>query len=56
MIASSSATPDQVQTENHPVVIDPLKTVICLDCPTPTYNVTINYPIIGVSNSGNSKQ
>ncbi len=44
MIASSSATPDQTQTENHSVVIDPLKTIICLDCPTPTYNVTINYP------------
>src|SRR5258708_1202564 len=43
MIASSSAVPDQVQTENHPVVIDPLKTVICLDCPLPTYDITLNY-------------
>jgi len=43
MIASSSADPSQVQTENHPVLIDPLKTLICLDCPLPTYNVTISY-------------
>lgn len=56
MIASSSATPDQVQTENHPVIIDPLKTVICLDCPTPTYNISINYPIIGVSDSSKANQ
>lgn len=56
MIASSSATPDQVQTENHPVIVDPLKTIICLDCPTPTYNVTIDYPIIGVSNSSSNGQ
>lgn len=44
MIASSSATPDQTQTENHPIVKDPLGTIMCLDCPLPTYNVTINYP------------
>lgn len=49
MIASSSATPDQVQTENHPVLTDPLKTLICLDCPLPTYPVFISYPIVGVS-------
>jgi penicillin-binding protein 1C len=50
MIASSSATPDQVQTENHPIVTDPLKTILCLDCPLPTYNTIIGYPIFGVSN------
>jgi penicillin-binding protein 1C len=44
MIASASATPEQVQTENHPIVIDPLKTIICLDCPTPTYSTVVNYP------------
>lgn len=53
MIASSSATPDQVQTENHPVIKDPLGSIICLDCPLPTYNTIINYPILGVSNTNN---
>ncbi|HWA52407.1 MAG TPA: transglycosylase domain-containing protein [Patescibacteria group bacterium] len=51
MIASSSATPDQVQQEQHPIVQDPLGTILCLDCPLPTYNVTINYPIFGVSDN-----
>jgi len=51
MIASSSADPSQVQTENHPILIDPLKTILCLDCPLPTYNVTISYPIFGESES-----
>jgi penicillin-binding protein 1C len=44
MIASASATPEQVQTENHPVIKDPLGTIICLDCPTPTYPISVNYP------------
>lgn len=49
MIASASATPDQVRTENHPVVKDPLGTILCLDCPLPTYTVNISYPIVGIS-------
>ena len=44
MIASSSAVPEQVQTENHPFIKDPLGSLMCLDCPLPTYSVTISYP------------
>ncbi len=35
--------PDQVETQNHPVIYDPLKTLICLDCAMPTDPVTIGY-------------
>jgi membrane carboxypeptidase/penicillin-binding protein PbpC len=51
MIASSSADPSQVQTENHPIITDPLKTLICLDCPLPTYNTIVSYPPPGVSDN-----
>ncbi len=44
MLAGSKALPEQVQTENHPVLIDPLKTLMCLDCPLPTEPVIIRYP------------
>ncbi|HSX48883.1 MAG TPA: hypothetical protein VLE44_01335, partial [Candidatus Saccharimonadales bacterium] len=37
--------PDQVQTENHPILQDPLKTLMCLDCPLPTDPVNIGYPL-----------
>ncbi len=36
--------PDLVQTENHPIITDPLQSLICLDCPLPTDSVTIRYP------------
>lgn len=42
-IAAHDAPPDQVSVQNHPVVIDPLGTPYCLDCPPPTAPVTINY-------------
>ncbi len=37
--------PDQVETQGHPVLTDPLGTLMCLDCPTPTDPITISYPL-----------
>ncbi|HEX6977242.1 MAG TPA: transglycosylase domain-containing protein [Patescibacteria group bacterium] len=36
--------PEFVETQNHPVIFDPLKTLICLDCAMPTDPVFIGYP------------
>jgi penicillin-binding protein 1C len=37
--------PDQVETQGHPVITDPLGTLMCLDCPTASQSAIINYPI-----------
>ncbi|QQG47582.1 MAG: penicillin-binding protein [Candidatus Woesebacteria bacterium] len=44
-LTSSKTPPDQIITENHPVIYDPLKTLVCLNCNLPTEPVIINYPI-----------
>lgn len=44
-VAAADTPPDKIQTENHPVLYDPLKTLVCLDCPIPTKEVTISYPL-----------
>lgn len=44
-IASASAAPENIETQNHPILTDPLGTVICLDCAFPTNPVTVNYPL-----------
>lgn len=35
---------DQIETQNHLVLKDPLNTIICLDCAFPQSSVTIKYP------------
>lgn len=42
-LAGAKTPPDQIKTENHPVIFDPLKTLICMDCALPTEQVTISY-------------
>ena len=44
-IAKSDASPDTYDTQNHPVIHDPLGTTYCLDCAPPTQPVTIKYPL-----------
>ena len=34
-----------IETQNHPVYIDPLGTLYCLDCPIASRSATIKYPI-----------
>jgi membrane peptidoglycan carboxypeptidase len=43
-IASPTTPPDQIEIQNHPFLLDPLGTLICLDCPMPQTPVTIGYP------------
>jgi len=44
-IAAADLAPELIETQNHPVVYDPLNSVVCLNCPIPTAPTTINYPI-----------
>lgn len=44
-VAAPDTPPDKIVTQNHPVLYDPLKTLVCLDCPIPTKPVTITYPL-----------
>ncbi|MBI3443505.1 transglycosylase domain-containing protein [Candidatus Woesebacteria bacterium] len=44
-IARPDTPPESIETQNHPVIRDPLGTLFCLDCPIPTQPVTIRYPL-----------
>lgn len=46
-IARPDTPPENIETQNHPVVWDPLQTIFCLDCPIPPAeeSVTIRYPL-----------
>ena len=44
-LAQPETPPENIETQNHPVLYDPLKTLVCLDCPIPKEPVTINYPL-----------
>ena len=37
--------PEQIETQNHLVIDDPLKTLICLTCPIPSGIVNVSYPV-----------
>lgn len=40
-----TAPPDQTETQNHPVYLDPLGTLYCLDCPIASASAIITYPL-----------
>lgn len=42
MLASPDAPPEELEAKEKQIVIDPLGTPVCLDCPAPNWNVTIN--------------
>lgn len=44
-IAGSKTPPEQTETQNHPIIRDPLGTIYCLDCPPPIEPVIIRYPL-----------
>jgi hypothetical protein len=48
-VANEEALPEQKETQNHPYMLDPLGTLICLDCPTASASATIRYPLVGIS-------
>jgi len=44
--AGENALPEQVHFENHLIMYDPLKTMICLDCSGPMTQSILRYPLI----------
>lgn len=45
MVLDPKTPPEQITTENHPIIKDPLGTVYCLDCPIPQQSISIRYPL-----------
>ena len=43
-IANEEALPEQKETQNHPFLLDPLGTLVCLDCPIASSSANLNYP------------
>jgi len=43
-LASDATPPELIETQNHPFLIDPLGTLICLDCTIPASPTTLSYP------------
>lgn len=44
-IANSSALPEQIETQNKTVYIDPTGAIYCLDCPIASASAIIRYPL-----------
>lgn len=47
-LASEDALPEQKETQNHPFLLDPLGTLVCLDCPIASSSATISYPLYDI--------
>lgn len=43
---SDGIAPENLQTENHLIVTDPLGTRVCLDCSFPMGKIDISYPVV----------
>lgn len=44
-MANAETAPENIETQNHLIITDPLNTIICLDCAFPMPSVTISYPV-----------
>ncbi len=44
-LANPDTPPENIETQNRPVIYDPLGTLICLDCPLPEAAINIRYPL-----------
>ncbi|MFV1916927.1 MAG: transglycosylase domain-containing protein [Patescibacteria group bacterium] len=44
-LTNEEALPEQKETQNHPFLLDPLGTLICLDCPIASSSAQISYPL-----------
>ncbi len=42
----SSVPPENQETQNHPFLLDPLGTTVCLDCQIASQSATIRYPLM----------
>ncbi len=45
VLANPDTPPENIETQNHPVIYDPLETLMCLDCIIPEKAVTVRYPL-----------
>lgn len=51
-LAGPDTPPENIEPQNHPFLIDPLGTLICLDCALPQWEAIIGYPLrISTQNS-----
>jgi penicillin-binding protein 1C len=44
-LAHPELPPELIETQNHPFLLDPLGTLVCLDCPIASHSATIRYPL-----------
>ena len=44
-IDKGGTPPENIETQDKPFLLDPLGTLVCLDCPIPTWPTTISYPL-----------
>lgn len=45
-LADAEHPPELKETQNHPFLLDPLGTLVCLDCPIASHSATISYPLL----------
>jgi penicillin-binding protein 1C len=44
-VATPDTPADLIETQNHPFLLDPLGTLVCLDCPIASSSAEISYPL-----------
>lgn len=44
--AAPDTPPEFIETQNHPFLLDPLGTLVCLNCPIASASATIHYPLV----------
>lgn len=45
-VAGKDALPEQVESQNKPVYIDPVGGIYCMNCPIASTSATIRYPLV----------
>lgn len=43
-LANPDLPPELIETQNHPFLLDPLGTLVCLNCPVASHSATLRYP------------
>ena len=51
MLAFPDTPPENIETQNHPFLLDPLGTLVCLDCPIASESAKINYPLVNTTST-----
>jgi penicillin-binding protein 1C len=45
-LAHPELPPELIETQHRPFLLDPLGTLVCLDCPIASHSATISYPLV----------